>query len=311
MMAGMFRRRKTPRFPPSVQVLTPDEVRRVGLAQGHIPDVESERIEFLWIRGAGRRIRIEVAPDGQVRVHSPAGASLGRVRAFVSEKAAWILRTKGKINSRTRLSWPVSPRAGDEFFWAGRLLRVEESAGPRFSIRIEADRFLLVRPPSGEAARSSRRAGLRLRAEAEKTLGDRMDGCLLAAAAFGLSLIPPHAKGGEDCPSSQGSRRIAKPTKPASCEAGKGHIGKTSGPPAPRVSFRMMKRRWGSCGRDGRVVLNLRLAQLPESCVDYVILHELCHLRHHHHGRSFYNLLARVCPDWKARKKLMEQYVLI
>ncbi|MHB8054803.1 MAG: M48 family metallopeptidase [Candidatus Aminicenantales bacterium] len=247
----MFRRRKTPPLPPSVQFISKGP----------------ERIEFLWIRGAGRRIRIDVAPDGRVCVHSPAGASLARVLPFVAEKAGWILRAREKVNSRTRLSWPVLLCADDEFFWAGRPLRVEESAGPRFSVRIESDRFVLVRPPSGEATRAARRAGLRLRAEAERALGERVAARLPVAEAFDL--------------------------------------------PKPRVSFRMMKRRWGSCGRDGRVVLNLRLAQLPETCADYVILHELCHLRHHHHGRAFYDLLARVCPDWKDRKKSLERYILI
>jgi predicted metal-dependent hydrolase len=72
---------------------------------------------------------------------------------------------------------------------------------------------------------------------------------------------------------------------------------------APTWSLRWMKRCWGRCGRDGRVVFNIRLVQTPPSLVEYVILHELCHLKHHNHGASFYSLLAECLPDWKERRK--------
>ncbi|MDD8024906.1 MAG: SprT family zinc-dependent metalloprotease [Acidobacteriota bacterium] len=74
---------------------------------------------------------------------------------------------------------------------------------------------------------------------------------------------------------------------------------------APPWSLRWMKRRWGSCGRDGRIVFNTRLVQTAPSLVEYVVLHELCHLKHHDHGASFYSLLARCLPDWKERRKAL------
>ena len=74
---------------------------------------------------------------------------------------------------------------------------------------------------------------------------------------------------------------------------------------APTWSVRWMKRRWGSCGRDGRVVFNIRLVQTPLPLVEYVVVHELCHLKHHHHGKTFYALLAKCLPDWKERRKAL------
>jgi predicted metal-dependent hydrolase len=74
---------------------------------------------------------------------------------------------------------------------------------------------------------------------------------------------------------------------------------------APAWSVRWMKRRWGSCGRDGRLVFNVRLVQTSLPLVEYVVLHELCHLKHHHHGKSFYALLAKCLPDWKERRKAL------
>jgi predicted metal-dependent hydrolase len=70
-------------------------------------------------------------------------------------------------------------------------------------------------------------------------------------------------------------------------------------------TVRRMKRRWGSCGHDGKVVFNVRLVQTPPALVEYVVLHELAHLKHHHHGKTFYALLGRCLPDWKERRQAL------
>jgi len=59
---------------------------------------------------------------------------------------------------------------------------------------------------------------------------------------------------------------------------------------------------WGSCGKTGTVFFNWRLLQLPARLADYVICHELIHLRAHHHGPAFWALLDSVQPDWRERK---------
>ena len=79
---------------------------------------------------------------------------------------------------------------------------------------------------------------------------------------------------------------------------------------APSWSVRWMKRRWGSCGRDGRVVFNIRLVQTPLRLIEYVIMHELCHLKHHNHGKAFYALLSECQPDWKERRRALNAIVV-
>ncbi len=77
----------------------------------------------------------------------------------------------------------------------------------------------------------------------------------------------------------------------------------TYGLPAPgSVSFRRMKRRWGSCARNGALIFNKRLIHASAACIDYVIVHELCHLKQHDHSRAFYALLDRALPDWRERR---------
>lgn len=75
----------------------------------------------------------------------------------------------------------------------------------------------------------------------------------------------------------------------------------------PPLTIRRMTHRWGSCTAEGRLVLNLDLIMVPATCIDYVIIHELCHLKVRAHSPAFYRLLARVMPDWEPRKERLER----
>ena len=68
-----------------------------------------------------------------------------------------------------------------------------------------------------------------------------------------------------------------------------------------------MQRRWGSYSKNGRVTLNIDLVRAPLPCIDYVIVHELAHALHPNHGRSFYDLLSQMMPDWERRKLALEK----
>jgi predicted metal-dependent hydrolase len=63
-----------------------------------------------------------------------------------------------------------------------------------------------------------------------------------------------------------------------------------------------MKARWGSCGAVGHIILNLRLIHMPIELIDYVVIHELCHLKEHNHSPRYYALLDRALPDWRERR---------
>lgn len=80
--------------------------------------------------------------------------------------------------------------------------------------------------------------------------------------------------------------------------------------PEPRLRLLKMEKRWGSCTASGDVILNPELIKAPTPCIDYVILHELCHLKHPNHSRAFFNMLDAVLPDWRKRKEQLEQVEL-
>jgi hypothetical protein len=68
---------------------------------------------------------------------------------------------------------------------------------------------------------------------------------------------------------------------------------------------------WGSCSELGNINLNLNLMRLPEHLRDYVMLHELCHLRYMNHGTEFHALLESVCPDHRALNRELRTYKMI
>lgn len=77
--------------------------------------------------------------------------------------------------------------------------------------------------------------------------------------------------------------------------------------PFPNIRVRKMSKRWGSCGKAGDILLNIELVKASLYCIEYVIMHELCHLKVHTHNNGYYKLLSKFMPDWKERKTRLEK----
>ncbi len=69
-----------------------------------------------------------------------------------------------------------------------------------------------------------------------------------------------------------------------------------------RITFREMTRKWGSCSTTTNITLNTRLTWLPARLVEYVVVHELAHLKVFNHGAAFKTLMSQHLPDWQARE---------
>jgi len=74
-----------------------------------------------------------------------------------------------------------------------------------------------------------------------------------------------------------------------------------------QLHLRRMKRSWGTCSTSGLITLNPLLMKAPPQYVDYVIAHELCHLREHNHSDAFYRLLERIIPNWEILRSALNE----
>jgi predicted metal-dependent hydrolase len=75
-----------------------------------------------------------------------------------------------------------------------------------------------------------------------------------------------------------------------------------------KIGVRSQRTRWGSCSTRGVIMLNWRLIQLPPWVRDYVLFHELAHLRQPNHSRRFWREVERLCPDWRTAERWLRAH---
>lgn len=80
----------------------------------------------------------------------------------------------------------------------------------------------------------------------------------------------------------------------------------------PQIEVKKMTKRWGSCLRKkNTILLNLELIKAPMHCIEYVVLHELVHFKHKNHNKTFYDKLTVLMPDWKQRKEILDEEIVL
>jgi hypothetical protein len=75
------------------------------------------------------------------------------------------------------------------------------------------------------------------------------------------------------------------------------------------IKFRKTKRQWGSCSGLNHISFNTMLMKLPPNVIEYVIIHELAHIKHKHHKKDFWALVENYCPNHKTIRKQLKEYV--
>ena len=86
-----------------------------------------------------------------------------------------------------------------------------------------------------------------------------------------------------------------------------GYYGAKLGISVGRIAIRNQKSRWGSCSKKGNLNFNYKLAFMPPAVRDYVIVHEICHIKEFNHGHGFWALVAKTVPDWKEKRKKLRE----
>ncbi|MHB1317673.1 MAG: M48 family metallopeptidase [Anaerolineae bacterium] len=220
-----------------------------------------------------KTLGIAVHPDLSVVVRAPAGASPVEIEAVLQRRARWITR---RLDDYARYSPDLPPRdyvSGETHRYLGRQYRLKVVAGTPEGVVLDRA-FLVVTVADRAAGRAEALVTRWYRARAREVFEERLAACYPRVATLGVG--------------------------------------------RPRLTVRAMRTRWGSSsgaasgatvpGAAGRIALNIKLAQVPALLIDYVVLHELCHLVEPHHGRAFYDLLGKVLPDWRERRERLNRY---
>ena len=226
------------------------------------------RVDYLFRRGRRRTIGLAIGPDG-LQVSAPRWTTVAEVEAALHEKSRWVLAKLSASRQRQaeQAAARIDWRDGAALPYLGRALTL------RLDPRQQHGRAGAVLDAAEQAGEATLWLGLPAAASAVQ-LRDATQAWLLGQA-----------------------RRLFT--------ARLDHF-------APRLQVRWQRltlssagTRWGSASADGSIRLNWRLIHLSEPVIDYVVVHELAHLRYMNHGAEFYALIARYLPDWKARRALL------
>lgn len=254
-----------------------------GLAQGRntgeaLPAAEThsilwkgEAIDFVVRRGSARRRRmaIRVTRDGGVEVLLPPRASRREAFAAVVARGDWIVRHVREIKNSPQVRPPVYAQ-GEEHLFFGERYRLELVLADGGDPQAEGA-FL--------RADGRRILHLRVRSTDPQTVHKRLflwyKAQISRCVAERLTVL---------CPSVPWLGDI------------------------PPWRVRVMRRRWGSCTASGVLTLNTQLVKAPPSCLDYVLLHEIAHLKEHNHSKRYYAVLDRLLPAWRDVRRELERW---
>lgn len=222
-------------------------------------------------RTARRSVAIHIRRDGHVEVRAPLRYPLNAIEAFVASRQSWIAEQLARLSEL-----PVLPAWGEgRQWWHG---------GQAWPVRVLANS-------------ASRRTRVNFQL-----------GVPAAPAGFTISTPIDPAHWPESIPKALQAWQLAEAKRvlPERVEALVLTHGAQWRPTALR--FRCLRARWGSCSADGRIMLNSQLMQLPEHLIDYVICHEMAHLREMNHSAAFYAVQSQLNPNWPAQRAEMKQW---
>lgn len=170
---------------------------------------------------------------------------------------------------------------------------VREIAPIYFVRHRRARRYLLRVEPDGRVRVTIPRGGSRR--EADAFVQRHVDWVARQRAR-----LAPSAFGAEDRRAFRERARIELPARLY-------EIAGAHGVTVSSVSIRNQRTRWGSCGRDRHISLNWRLVLMPSAVRDYVLIHELMHLRRLDHSPAYWKLVAAACPDYREARQWLRK----
>lgn len=228
----------------------------------------TQRINFTVHFSHRKTLAIDVHPDRSVRVVAPEKTDIEEVEKRVRRRARWILRQQRRFSSLVAERVEKEYVSGESFRYLGRQYRLKV---------VEFD------GRGGGREKAKLRGGFLYVYTGPEKDRKRIE-----------KLVRGWYRAHAECK--------FKERFELCCDRVRKY-----GIQSPPVQLREMRRRWGSCTPGNRILLNPRLIHAPTYCIDCVILHELCHLKHRNHSKAFFRLLEAVFPEWEKVKKRLGQ----
>ncbi len=258
---------------------------------------------LLRISARARRMRFVIRPGGGLEVVAPRRTSKAAIEEGLRSKAQWILTTSARMAQQApqRTTEPLT--AGALLPYLGQRLRLDVHTGASSSHY----RVGLTLAPTQAPAHT----------QTHPQTPTPHNGGLIQAR---LDFSPPQSIPTTNSTHTEGTLTLTvhtadETTIRAALEAWYRRQARTIiterlvywntqyGFTYQRVAIKEQKTRWGSCSRKGNLNFNWRLLLAPLSILDYVVIHELCHLKEQNHAPRFWALVAQSCPDYRERRR--------
>jgi len=227
----------------------------------------SKQIDFRLEYSNRKTLGITVKPDLSVIVKAPVDTSLDKVKEKLRKKAPWIIRQQ----SFFLYFHPKTPArkfiGGETHLYLGR----------QYQLKVKSEK---LKVKSEEAKLHGR--FLEIYTQDKSKVKDIVEEWYLSKAKYKFHLIAKPLF--ENFKSKHNLSLFTY-----------------------HLSLRNMPTRWGSCTPKGKIILNPELIKAPKGCIEYVIIHELCHLVHHDHTQRFIDLQTKEMPDWEKWKNKLEK----
>lgn len=220
-------------------------------------------------RSDANKIKVKVHPDRRVVAVAPFDATDELIHEAMNKRIRWIWQNLQAFIKQSDHVLPKRYVSGETQFYLGRryVLKVIESSDDRGFVKLNRGK-LTVSLPSNDNQNTELRMA-QIKKMIDQWYQDKAQ--IVFTERFNIML-------------SKASWVASTPT------------------------FKMMTmtKQWGSCSVKGKILLNPHLIKAPKECIDYVILHELCHIAEHNHSERFWRLLTQVMPNWKEVKARLD-----
>lgn len=276
-------------------------------------EVKPARREMLLVNGReipiaivrsrrARRYVLRLRDDGLARLTIPRSGSLREAWEFAERQRPWLERQLQYLASR-----PVRPkewRVGTEIFFRGEKVKIETVSTSHFAVDHPGNSTNGHSKPPVDDSPLFAWASTNNPQSIVATVQSARNPKLKSAVRLGGELIPIADFTVDSRPAIEKHLRTlaAKELPARTLEFAALHQLSVS-----RVTVRAQRSRWGSCSFKGVISLNWRLIQTPPFVSDYIILHELMHLRQMNHSARFWKEVERACPDYERAKMWLKE----